>query len=149
MTAQFGSLLHQRVVHLHGGADHERVGIGKRRRQSIGELVVGQNFPSRLGRKHGQRRRRNLLRENDLHCFSLFRCSGGVFIEAHAFLLAQQVKHAQHGGMRLAFAALVLPYRVGVHAQPLRHLVLVQIELLARDDEFFAEGEFRHERLQG
>ena len=143
--AQLGSLLHQRVVHLHGGADHQRVGIGQRRRQPVGELVVGQNFPSRLGRKHGQRRRRNLLRQNDLHCFSLFCCSGGVLVEAHAFLFAQQVKHAQHGRVRLAFAALVFPHRVGMHAQPLRHLVLVEIELLARDDEFFAESEFCHE----
>ena len=29
-----------------------------------------------------------------------------------------------------------------MHAQPLRHLVLVEVELLARDEKLFAEGEF-------
>ncbi len=36
--AQLRRLLHQRVVDLHGGADDERVGVGERGGQAIGEL---------------------------------------------------------------------------------------------------------------
>ncbi len=51
--AQLGRLLHERVVDLHGGADHERIGIGECGRQSIGQLIVRDNFPSGLGGEDG------------------------------------------------------------------------------------------------
>ena len=143
--AQLGRMLHQRIVHLHRAAHHQRVGIGQRRRQSLGQLVVRLHFPSRLGRKHGQRRRRNLLRQYDLHRCSLVLFTALVLIKANALLLAQQIEHAHHRRVRLAFAALVLGERVGMHSQPLRHLVLIEIKLLARDQQLLSESKFRHE----
>jgi hypothetical protein len=136
---QFGRLPHQRVVHLYGRTDHQRIGIGKSGGQAVGQLVVRQYFPAGLSRKHRQRGRRNLFRENNLHCLSFFRCGRSVLVKADAFLLAQQVKHAHDSGVGLALAALIFPNGIGVHAQLLRHLVLVEVKLLARDDQLFAE----------
>ena len=146
--AQLGRVRHQRVVDLHGAAHHKRVGIGQRGGQAVGQLVVRQHFPSRLGRKHGQRCRRNFFRQNDLHGCSLVRCcADSVVVKTNALLLAEQVEHAHHRRMRLAFAALVLGERVGMHAQPLGHFVLKEIELLARDQQLFSETQFRHEAV--
>ena len=57
---------------------------------------------------------------------------------------AEQVEHANHCGVRLSFTALVLGDRIGMHTQQLGHLIRVEVELPARDDEFFAEAEFWH-----
>ena len=143
--AQLGRMLHQRVVHLYGTAHHQRVGIGKGRRQTIRQLVVRQDFPSRLGRKHRQRRRRNLLRQNDFHLLSLVLFRSGILVKTYALLFAQQIEHAHHGRMRFALAPLVVGDGVGMDAQPLRHLVLIEVELLARNQQLFSECSFRHE----
>ena len=124
--------------------EHERVGIGQSGGQSLWQFVVRENFPAGLGCEHGQRCGRNLFREDNLHRFSLFRCGRSVLVKADALLLAQQVEHADDSSVGLALAALVFPDGVGVHAQLLGHLVLIEVELLACDDEFFAEGEFWH-----
>ena len=140
--AQFRRVLEQCIVHLHRAADHERVGIGQRGGQSFRQLVVRLDIPSRLARKHGQSGRRNFFRQYDLHRCSLIRRSGParVLVKANALLLAQQVEHAHHCRVRLALAALVFGERVGMHSQPLRHFVLIEIELLARDKQLFSEG---------
>ena len=140
--AKFGRVLKKCVVHLHRAADHERVGIGQRGSQSFGQLVVRFDFPSLLARKHGQRGRRNFFRQYDFHGCSLIRRSGPacVLIKANALLFAEQIEHAHHRRVRLAFAALVFGERVGMHSQPLRHFVLIEIELLARDEQLFSEG---------
>ncbi len=103
------------------------------------------DIPSRLGRKHGQRCRRNLLCQYDLHCVSLDLLRGFILVKADALLLAEQIEHPHHGRMRLAFAALVLGDGVGVHAEALRHFVLIEIELLAGDEQLFSESQFWHE----
>ena len=99
------------------------------------------NFPARLGRKHSKRCRGYLLRQNDLHLVSLGRGGGPgfKFVETNIVLLAEQVEHAHHRRVRLALAALVLGNRVGMHAQQLGHLVGIEVELLARDQKFFAK----------
>ena len=145
--AQFRRVLQQRIVHLNRAADHERIGIGQRCRQTVGQLIVRLHFPSRLARKYGQSGRRNFFRQYDLHGCSLVRRGGRarVLIKANALLFAEQIEHAHHRRVRLAFAALVFGKRVGMHPQPLRHLVLIEIELLARDEQLFSEGQVRHE----
>jgi len=141
--AKLRRVLHERVVDLHGGAHHDGVGVTERgvqpARLLVRQLVVRHYFPAGLRRKHGQRGRGHLFRQNNLHCFSLVGGRRRVLVEADAFLFAQHFEHAHDGRVRLAFAALVLPYGVRMHAQPLSHLVLKEVELLARDDEFFAE----------
>ena len=106
----------------------------------VGQLVVRQDIPSRLGRKHGQRCRRNLLSQYDLHRVSLDLLRGFVLVKADALLLAEQIEHAHHSGMRLAFAAFVVGDGVGVDAEALGHLVLIEIELLAGDEQLFSES---------
>src|ERR1035438_4000106 len=49
--------------------------------------------------------------------------------------------------MRLAFATFVLRHRVDVYAKPLGHLVLIEIQLLASDQQLFSECQFSHEVL--
>jgi hypothetical protein len=95
---------------------------------------VRENFPAGLGCEHCQRGRRNFFCENNLHRFSLFSCGWSVLVKTDAFLIAQQVEHADDGSVGLALAALVFPDGVGVHAQLLGHLVLIEVELFARDD---------------
>ena len=112
---QLGRFFHKGVVHLHGRTHNQRIGIGQGRGQAVGELVVGEDFPPWLSRKHLHGGRRHFLRQNNLHDFSPF-FGSGVPVEAHALLLAQQVKHAQHRGMRFALAALVFHDGVGMHA---------------------------------
>ena len=51
---QLGRVLHQRVVNLHGAANHKRIGIGQGRRQSFRQLIVRLHFPTRFSRKHRQ-----------------------------------------------------------------------------------------------
>ncbi len=143
--AEPGRFRHQRIVNLHRAAHHQRIGIGQSRRQSIRQLVVRQNFPSRLGRKYGQCCRGNLLCQNNLHRVSLAVLRGFILVKADALLLAQQIEDPHHSRMRLALAPLVLGDRVGVHAQPLGHLVLKEIELLPRDQQLFSKTQFGHE----
>src|SRR5450631_800398 len=71
-----------------------------------------------------------------------------VLVEIDAFPLAEKFEDAHHGGMRLALAALVVGDGVGMHAQPLRHLVLVEVELLACNQQLLRECQFRHKRSQ-
>ena len=144
---QLGRARHQRVVRLHSAAHHQSIGVGQRGRQPVRQLVVRQNFPSRLGRKHGQRCRRNLLCQNDLHPVSLAFLPGFILVKADAVLLAQHLEHPHHGRMRLALAPLVLGQRVGMHAQPLGHLVLIEVQLLARDQQLLPKTQFRHQIL--
>jgi hypothetical protein len=33
-----------------------------------------------------------------------------------------------------------------MHAQPLGHLVLIEVKLLASDEQLFSESQFRHEK---
>ena len=135
---QFGRVFKQGIVHLHRAADDKRVGIGQRCRQSFRQLVVRFDFPSRLARKDGQSGRRNFFRQYDLHGCSLpLTC---VLVKANALLLTEQIEHAHHRRVRLALAALVFGERVGVNPQPLRHFVLIEIELLARDEQLLSEG---------
>ncbi len=68
-----------------------------------------------------------------------------VLVKADAVLFAEQLEHPHHRRMRLALAALVLGERVGMHAQPLGHLVLKEVKLLARDQQLFSESQFGHE----
>ena len=140
--AKLGSVLKKCVVHLHRATDDERVGIGQRGRQSFRQLVVRFDFPTRLACKHGQSGWRNFFRQYDLHGCSLVRRGGPacVLVKANALLFAEQIEHAHYRRMRLAFAALVFGERVGMHSQPLRHFVLIEIELLARDQQLFSEG---------
>jgi hypothetical protein len=72
-------------------------------------------------------------------------CRCFILVKADAVLLAQQIEHPHHGRMRLALAPLVLGDRVGMHAQPLRHLVLIEVKLLARDQQLFSKTQFGHE----
>ena len=65
---------------------------------------------------------------------------GLILVKTDALLLAEQIEHAHHCRMRLAFAALVLGDGVGVHAQPLGHLVLIEVELLAGDEQLFSKS---------
>jgi hypothetical protein len=124
---QLGRARHQRVVRLHGAANHQRIGVGQSGRQPVRQLVVRQNFPSRLGRKHGQCCRRNLLCQNDLHPVSLALPCGFILVKADALLFAQQLEHPHHGRMRLALAPLVFGQRVGMNPQPLGHLILIEV----------------------
>ena len=141
--AQFGRVLHQRVVDLHGGADDESIGIGECGGQAVGELVVRENFPAGFGCKNGQGCGRNFFRQNDLHLVSLGRCGGPVSNSSKRMLCCSQSR----SNMRTT-AACGLP-------SPRSYLVMelgctpscsaiwygVEIELLARDEKLFAEGE--------
>ncbi len=143
--AQLRRVLHQRVVDLHGAADHECIGIGERGGQTIGNWscvrtshpgsaantasVAGETFSART-----------IFILSPLSAVA----DGLKFVEADAVLFAEQVEHAHNGGVRLALAALVFGDGVGMHAQLLGHLVWIEIELLARDEQFFAKREFRH-----
>jgi hypothetical protein len=142
--AQLGRLLHQRVIHLHGRANHQTICIGKCGGQAFGDLVVRLNIPAGFGLKNSQCCRRNLLSQYDLHPVSLLR--GLIVVKTDALLLAEQVEHPYHCRMRLAFAALVIGDGVGVYAQPLGHLILIQAELLAGDEQLFSKSEFWHLR---
>ena len=124
---QLGPVAHQRIVRLHRRAHHQRIGIGQRRGQSLRQLVMRQNLPPRLGREHGQCCRRNLLCQNNLHLSSLSLACCFILVKANVVLLAQHLEDSHHRRMRLALAPFVLGQRVGVHAQPLRHLILIEI----------------------
>ena len=139
--AQLRRVLHQGVVDLDGAADDEGVSVGECGGQAVRQLIVGQNLPARLSRENGECCGGYLLRQNDLHLVSLGRCGGPgfKFVEADVVLLAEQVEHAHHGCVRLALAALVLGDGIWMHAEQLGHLVGVEVELLARDEKFFAE----------
>ncbi len=102
---------------------------------------MGENFPAGFGREHGEGCGGYFFRQNDLHLVSLGRCGGPgfKFFETDVVLLAEQVEHAHRGGVGLALAALVLGDGVWMHAEQLGHLVGVEVELLARDEKFFAE----------
>ena len=103
-----------------------------------------QDIPSRLGRKYGQCCRGNFLSKYDLHRVSLDLQRGLILVKTDTFLLAEQVEHPHHRGVGLAFAALVFCDGVGVDAEALCHLVLIDIELLASDEQLFSEGQFWH-----
>ena len=98
------------------------------------------NLPLRLTGENGEGGRRNLFCEDNLHLVAFV----FVFVEADVVLFAKNVEDANDGGLRLAFALLVFPDGIGMDAELLGHLVLIEVQLLAREDEFFAKAKFGH-----
>jgi hypothetical protein len=143
--AQLWRMAHQRIIDLHRAAHHQRIGVAQRRRQSVRQLVVGQNFPSRLGREHGERCRRNLFRQNNLHRVSLVLACSFILVKADAVLFAQNLEHPQHRRVRLALAPFIFGQRVGMNPQPLGHLVLIEAKLLACNQQLLPKTQFSHE----
>ena len=142
--AQLRRVLQQLLIHLHGGPHHQRIGFSKSSRQTLRQLVVRLHFPTRLSRKHGHRRRRNLLCQNNLHRRSPALLAILILVKTNTVLLAQQLKHAHRRRMRLALAPLVLGHRVGMHPQPLGHLVLIEVQLPPRNQQLLSKRKFSH-----
>ncbi len=72
-------------------------------------------FPTRLGLEYGQRRRRYLLCQNDLHLLSFVLLARFILVKADAFLFAQHLEDPHHGGVRLALALFIFGERVGMN----------------------------------
>ena len=139
--AQLWRVFHQGIIDLNSAADHESVGICERGGQAVRELVMSQDLPARFGGENGEGCGGYFFRQNNLHLVSLGRRGGPgfKFVKSDAVFFAEQVKHAHDGRMRLALAALVLGDGIWMHAKQLGHLVGVEVELLARDEKFFAK----------
>ena len=60
-------------------------------------------------------------------------------------LLAQNLEDAHHRRVRLAFAPFVLGQRVSMNPEPLGHLVLIKVKLLACNQQLLPKTQFGHE----
>uniref|UniRef100_E6PWW5 Uncharacterized protein n=1 Tax=mine drainage metagenome TaxID=410659 RepID=E6PWW5_9ZZZZ len=135
------------VIDLNGGTDDKRIGVDERSGETAGKrsnLIVGKYLPVRLFGEYGEGGRRDFFSEYELHGNAFRVIVDFVFFKADVVLLAEDVEDANDRGLRFSFALLVFPDGVGVDAKFFGHLVLVEVELLAGEDEFFAKREFGH-----